>query len=83
MKNKSILDAACGPGKYAEILLSRNAQVTGFDLSPEMIKFAKERNANQGIFFLHDLSEPLTMIKDKSFDFVLCALALQYLEDGI
>lgn len=79
--NKSILDAACGPGKYAEILLSRNAKVTGFDLSPEMIKFAKERNPNQGTFFVHDLSEPLTMIEDESYDFVLCALALNYLKD--
>lgn len=78
---KSILDAACGPGKYAEILLSKNANVTGFDLSSEMIKFAKERNGNQGTFFVHDLSEPLAMIEDKSFDFVLCALALHYLED--
>jgi len=81
VKNKTVLDAACGPGKYAEILLSKNAQVTGFDLSSEMIKFAKQRNKNQGTFFVHDLSEPLTMIKDKSFDFVLCALAMHYLED--
>ncbi|SNR75116.1 Methyltransferase domain-containing protein [Maribacter sedimenticola] len=81
VKNKSVLDAACGPGKYAEILLSKNAQVTGFDFSSEMIKFAKQRNKNQGTFFVHDLCEPLTMIEDKSFDFVLCALALHYLED--
>lgn len=81
VKNKSVLDAACGPGKYAEILLSKNAQVTGFDFSSEMIKFAKKRNKNQGTFFVHDLSEPLTMIDDKSFDFVLCALALHYIED--
>ena len=81
VKNKSILDAACGPGKYAEILLSKNAQVTGFDFSPEMIKIAKQRNNNQGNFFVHDLSKPLTMIKDKSFDFVLSALALHYIED--
>jgi SAM-dependent methyltransferase len=26
---KAILDAACGPGKYAEILLSRGAAVDG------------------------------------------------------
>ena len=81
VKNKSILDAACGPGKYAEILLSKNAEVTGIDLSFEMIKFAKERNPNQGTFFVHDLSEPLTMIEDNSFDIVLSALALHYLED--
>lgn len=81
VEGKLILDAACGPRKYAEILLSKNANVTGFDLSSEMIKFAKERNGNQGTFFVHDLSEPLTMIEDKSFDFVLCALALHYMED--
>ncbi len=81
VNNKSVLDAACGPGKYAEILISKKAQVTGFDLSSEMIKFAKQRNKNQGTFFVHDLSEPLTMIEDKSFDFVLCALALHYIED--
>ncbi len=81
VNNKSVLDAACGPGKYAEILLSKKAYVTGFDFSSEMIKFAKERNKNQGIFFVHDLSRPLTMIDDESFDFVLCALALHYIED--
>lgn len=81
VKNKSILDAACGPGKYAEILLSKGANVTGFDFSCEMIKLAKDRNLNQGTFFVHDLSTPLSRIKDKSFDFVLCALALHYIED--
>ncbi len=81
VKNKSVLDAACGPGKYAEILLSKNAHVTGFDFSSEMIKFAKKRNKNRGTFFVHDLSSPLTMLNDESFDFVLCALALHYLED--
>ena len=81
VKGKSILDAACGPGKYAEILFSRGAQVTGFDLSPEMIKFANERNPSQEAFFVHDLSEPLTMIKDESFDIVVCALAMHYLLD--
>lgn len=81
VNNKSVLDAACGPGKYAEILLSKNARVTGFDFSSEMIKFAKERNKSKGTFFVHDLDSPLTMIDDKSFDFILYALALHYIED--
>ena len=81
VSDQSVLDAACGPGKYAEILLSKNAQVTGFDLSPKMIALAKERNKNQGTFFVHDLSEPFSMLHEKSFDFVLCALAMHYLED--
>ena len=78
---KRILDAACGPGKYAEILIKKGATVTGFDFSPGMIKYAKERNENRGDFFEHDLSMPLSMIADQSFDVVLCALALHYIED--
>lgn len=81
VNGKMVLDAACGPGKYAEILISKGAHLTGLDLSSEMIKFAKQRNKNQGTFFVHDLSEPLKMIDDNSFDFVLSALALHYLED--
>ncbi len=75
----SILDAACGPGKYAEILLSRGANVTGFDLSPTMVQLAKERNPERGQFFLHDFSQPLEMFDNESFDVVLCALALHYI----
>lgn len=78
---KSILDAACGPGKYAEILLEKGASVTGFDISPNMVKLAKERNLGKGRFFVHDLSEPLEMLENESFEVVLCALSLHYLED--
>lgn len=78
---KKILDAACGPGKYAEILIAQGASVTGFDISPKMVAFAKERNQDKGEFFVHDFSEPLQMIDDQSFDMVLCALGLHYIED--
>lgn len=78
---KTILDAACGPGKYAEILLGNGAIVTGVDLSPKMIECAKKRNPNKGKFFVHDLSEPFAMLENQSFDMILCALAMHYLED--
>lgn len=81
VEGKSVLDAACGPGKYAEILLGRGAKVTGCDISPKMIALAQERNKGQGSFFVHDLATPLEMFRDESFDIVLCALALHYLQD--
>jgi len=81
IKGKTVLDAACGPGKYAEILLAQGAMVTGFDISPRMITLAKARNPEAGTFFVHDLSEPLDMVDNGSFDIVLCALALHYLPD--
>ena len=80
-QGKAILDAACGPGKYAEELMSRGAIVTGFDISPEMIKMAKLRNKDQGTFFEHDLEEPLHHIADQTYDIIVCALALHYIED--
>lgn len=80
-QNKFILDAACGPGKYAEILISKGANVTGFDISPQMVKYAKERNKNNGVFFEQDLSKPFETLQNKSFDIVLCALAMHYIED--
>jgi SAM-dependent methyltransferase len=81
IEGKSVLDAACGPGKYAEILLSRGAIVTGFDISPKMIELARARNKGAGRFFVHDLSSPFEMLENESFDMVLCALALHYVQD--
>ena len=81
VRGKAVLDAACGPGKYAEILLAQGAQVTGFDLSPRMIELARQRNPDQGDFFIQDLAAPFPTLGSASFDVVLCALALHYLED--
>lgn len=81
LERKIVLDAACGPGKYAEELIHKGAIVSGFDLSPKMIEYAKQRNGEKGRFFIHDMSEPLSMFEDSSFDYVLCALAMHYLED--
>jgi SAM-dependent methyltransferase len=50
VKGKNILDAACGPGKYAEILIERGAAVTGFDISPKMVDLAIQRNHGKGVF---------------------------------
>jgi len=65
---KKILDAACGPGKYAEILIKEGADVIGFDFSPKMVEYAKERNPEQGHFFVHDLTKPLDMLSPEQFD---------------
>jgi SAM-dependent methyltransferase len=78
---KTILDAACGPGKYAEILIGKGAIVKGFDISPKMVELAIKRNDNKGEFFVHDLAYPIDRIENNSCDIVLCALALHYIED--
>ena len=81
VNGKIVLDAACGPGKYAEVLIAKGAIVKGFDISPKMVELAIIRNKGNGEFFVHDLSNHFSMVKDNSCDIVLCALALHYVED--
>lgn len=42
-KKKKILDAGCGPGMLLSKLLERGCNVTGIDVSEEMIKLANKR----------------------------------------
>lgn len=81
VKGKNVLDAACGPGKYAEVLIDQGAEVTAFDLSPKMIENAKTRNPKHGTFFVHDLEKPFDSLPNETFDIVLCALAMHYVEN--
>jgi ubiquinone/menaquinone biosynthesis C-methylase UbiE len=80
-QGKKILDAACGSGKYAEILTAKGAIVTGFDISPKMVELAQQKQIEGANFFVHDFAQPLNMLSDGCFDTVLCALALHYVED--
>jgi len=79
---KRVLDAACGPGLYAAELLRRGAEVIGFDHSPRMVEICKAR-AGQGEFRVHDLGDPIGWLGDGSVDLVLCALALEYVDDRV
>lgn len=79
---KHVLDAACGPGLYAEELLHRGAHVTGFDQSPRMIELCEER-CPAGFFRVHDLGDPITWLPDGSADLALCALAIEYVDDRV
>ncbi|NNF34100.1 MAG: class I SAM-dependent methyltransferase [Saprospiraceae bacterium] len=81
VKGKKILDAGCGPGRYAEILMGNGADVIGVDLSPNMIKEAKKRNKEKGQFYVHDLCKPFKMIENGSIDIVLSALVLHSIPD--
>ncbi len=80
---RTVLDAGCGPGLYAEELLRRGARVVGFDQSPALLELARERVKNQASLRLHDLSEPLDWLADASVDLVVLALALNYVDDRV
>lgn len=59
--NKKLLDIACGTGQLAAYFLEKGYEVTGLDLAPEMLKYAKLNNAkyiknNKCIFHESDAS---------------------------
>ncbi|MHA2405665.1 MAG: class I SAM-dependent methyltransferase [Candidatus Hermodarchaeia archaeon] len=81
VKGKHVLDAGCGPGFYAEILLERGAQVTAIDISPKMIEFTRKRLGNRASIRLVNLEEPLDFISDNSVDIVFSSLVLDYIKN--
>ena len=68
----TILDVACGRGRHSLEIHRHGHEVTGIDLSPKNIQYAKETAQRKGIdkkmqFMVHDMRVPL----DKQFSHLL------------
>jgi SAM-dependent methyltransferase len=81
LSGKRVLDAGCGPGLYAQLLLERGANVTAVDVSDRMLELARTRLGPTADLRLIDLTKPLTEFRDGEFDFVNAPLCLDYIED--
>ncbi|MAZ72566.1 MAG: SAM-dependent methyltransferase [Flavobacteriaceae bacterium] len=57
-ENDTILDLACGKGRHAISLSQKGFQVTGVDLSPSSIAFAKQFESERLKFRVHDMCLP-------------------------
>jgi SAM-dependent methyltransferase len=80
---KRILDAACGNGRYSKFLLRRadaDAVLTGFDLSPAMLRRARTRlHSDRVTFAVADLTR--LPYANACFDAVVCGWVLEHLPD--
>jgi SAM-dependent methyltransferase len=63
-----IMDLACGKGRHAIYLNQKGFEVTGVDLSPQSIAFAKIYENAHLHFFVHDMRE---VFEERYFDFIL------------
>jgi ubiquinone/menaquinone biosynthesis C-methylase UbiE len=79
-----VLDAGCGSGRNISILSPLVGAVTGIDYSEKMIERAKERVAAEKLSNATLMQGDITSLQfsDDTFDKVVCASVLQYLDDA-
>ncbi len=64
----TILDLACGKGRHSIYLNNIGYNVTGLDLSPQSISFAKQYENSSLHFDVHDMSKPYSQQFDAVFN---------------
>lgn len=67
IKNKKLLDVACGKGRHAVYFNSLGLNVTGIDLSINSINIAQKQSSNTLCFCVHDMRE---IYQKEEFDIV-------------
>src|SRR5579862_9923659 len=67
---QDVLSLACGQGREARLLARLGARVTGLDVSPEMLRRAREREVGQphGIRYVEGDAQELADFGEASFD---------------
>jgi len=80
VKNKKVLDIACGQGYFSEILNKAGADVTAFDMGENLIKIAKEKNKDIN-YFVADAEDFVKNLNGEKFDVAICVLAIQNIEN--
>jgi SAM-dependent methyltransferase len=83
VNDRDVLDVGCGSGPLSAWLAGQGARVTGLDASPAMIAIARERGLPGATFAVADLGEPLELLHDDAFDFVVASLVMHYLRDWV
>ena len=81
VRGKRVLDAGCGPGAYAQIMVRRGAKVVGVDVSPKMLRLARERVGDKVELRRADLTKPMKFLRNKSFDIVISPLVIPYIRN--
>jgi ubiquinone/menaquinone biosynthesis C-methylase UbiE len=84
VRGRRVLELACGNGYLARKLARLGAEVTAVDASPALIGLAKRRGAHQQLNIAYHVADAarMNMLPDRSFDVVVCNMALMNIEDA-
>jgi len=75
-----LVDLGTGPGYFTSALHDKSLQLTGVDIAPQMLAFAKERNQHLSVEWLLGDAEALPL-EDGSVDGIFSSLMLQWVHD--
>ncbi|MHA1575723.1 MAG: class I SAM-dependent methyltransferase, partial [Candidatus Thorarchaeota archaeon] len=77
VKGKRILDAGCGEGHLTRYYASKGADVTGVDISKNLVEIARDRSPEDLLldFKVDDICH-MDSIGDESIEIVLCNLVI-------
>jgi ubiquinone/menaquinone biosynthesis C-methylase UbiE len=76
---KHVLDLGCGEGRFSRMLAERGAMCTGIDVTREMSRAARSRDASRNQYLVADAARlPFT---DASFDLVVSYITLVDIPD--
>ncbi len=81
VRQRDVLDAGCAAGEYVTYLLQCGARVVGIDRSETMLDITRARAGKRARLVQADLSKPLSVLENASFDVVLSSLTMHYIED--
>ncbi|NDV21515.1 class I SAM-dependent methyltransferase [Desulfovibrio sp. JC022] len=81
LKDKSVLDLGCASGEHSRHLLENGANVTAIDISQKMLELLEKQFKGHLRCYAHDISSGLPDELDASFDLVISALTIHYIND--
>ncbi|MGB2799694.1 MAG: class I SAM-dependent methyltransferase [Dehalococcoidia bacterium] len=78
MKGKTVLDVGCGEGYNTRLLAKLGARMTGVDISPKLIEFAREEERKNPLGIRYEVISfsNLSIFEDESLDVVVSFMAL-------
>ncbi len=81
-KNSDVLEVGCGTGANLELLLKRGCNIHGIDISPSMLKIAKDKFGDKAKLLQGDAAH-MKQYSDQSFDLVIAMLTLHEMPSSI
>jgi ubiquinone/menaquinone biosynthesis C-methylase UbiE len=76
---QTVLEVGCGTGTHVDLFLKGGLRVTGVDISPPMLRVARQKLGNRAWFCLGD-GENLPF-KERSFDCVALITTLEFIQN--